>query len=78
MTTSVTTDAIYISIRAAAFAAYEQQRDLSLRRKERDEFKEGEFERAIDAHRAEYVATMGRAYADFRAREARTAMALPK
>ena len=75
MAMNVTTDAIYISTRAAAFAAYERERDLSIKRKERDEFKEGEFERALDTHRAEYVATMGRAYAEFRGREARAAIA---
>lgn len=71
MRMNVTTDATYISQRAAAFASYEQERDLSLKRKERDEYKEGEFERVRDAQRAEYVAEMGRAYAQFEAREAR-------
>ena len=68
---NITTDATYISARAAAFTAYERERDLSLKRKERDEYKEGEFERVRDAQRAEYVATMTRAYAEFQAREAR-------
>ena len=68
---NITTDATYITTRTAAFAAYERERDLSLKRKERDEYKEGEFERVRDAQRAEYVATMTRAYADFQAREAR-------
>ena len=72
---NITTDATYISTRAATFAAYERERDLSLKRKERDEYKEGEFERVRDAQRAEYVATMGRAYAEFEAREARQAAA---
>ena len=71
----VSTDANYLSTRAATFAAYERERDLSLKRKERDEFKEGEFERVRDAQRAEYVAAMGRAYADFEEREARAAIA---
>ena len=71
----VTTDATYITARTAAFAAYEQERDLSLKRKERDEYKEGDFERVRDAQRAEYVAAMGRAYADFEAREARQLIA---
>jgi hypothetical protein len=70
---NVTTDASYLSTRALAFAAYEKERDLSLKRKERDEYKEGEFERVRDAQRAEYAATMGRAYAEFQAREARQA-----
>jgi hypothetical protein len=68
---NVTTDASYLSARAASFAAYERERDLSLKRKERNEYKEGEFERVRDAQRAEYVAAMGRAYAEFEAREAR-------
>jgi len=68
---NITTDATYISTRAATFAAYERERDLSLKRKERDEYKEGEFERVRDAQRAEYVAAMTRAYAEFQAREAR-------
>jgi hypothetical protein len=72
---NVTTDATYLSKRAASFAAYERERDLSLKRKERDEYKEGEFERVRDAQRAEYVAAMGRAYAEFREREARQAIA---
>src|SRR6478609_1126839 len=68
---SVVNDATYIETRAATFAAYEVERDLSLKRKDRGEYKEGEFERVRDAQRAEYVATMTRAYADFQAREAR-------
>ena len=67
----VTTDATYISTRAEAFAAYEIERDLSLKRKERGEYKDGEFERVRDAQRAEYAAVMGRAYAEFEARDAR-------
>jgi hypothetical protein len=72
---NVGTDAAYISARAAAFAAYERERDLSLKRKERDQYKEGEFERVRDAQRAEYAAAMGRAYVEFQAREARQAAA---
>ena len=72
---NVTMDANYLSIRAAAFAAYERERDLSLKRKERDEYKEGEFERVRDAQRADYAAAMGRAYAEFQTREARAAAA---
>jgi hypothetical protein len=68
---NVTTDASYLSTRAAAFALYERERDLSLKRKERDEYKEGEFERVRDAQRAEYAAAMGRAYAEFQEKEAR-------
>lgn len=71
----VSTDATYMSIRAANFAAYERERDLSLKRKEHDEYKEGEFERVRDAQRADYAAAMGRAYAEFQAREARLAAA---
>jgi hypothetical protein len=69
----VTNDAIYMSTRAESFARYEIERDLSLKKKERGEYKEGEFERVRDAQRAEYVAAMGRAYADFQARELREA-----
>jgi len=72
---NVTTDAAYLSTRAATFAAYERERDLSLKRKERDEYKEGEFERVRDSQRAAYAAAMGRAYAEFTAREARLAAA---
>jgi hypothetical protein len=71
----VTTDATYQTKRTAAFAVYERERDLALKRKERDEYKEGEFERVRDAQRAEYVAAMGRAYAEFEEREAREATA---
>jgi hypothetical protein len=71
----VMTDAGYLSTRAATFAVYEVERDLSLKRKERGEYKEGEFERVRDAQRAEYAAAMGRAYAEFEEREARQAAA---
>jgi len=72
---NVTTDATYLSTRAATFAVYERERDLSLKRKERDEYKEGEFERVRDGQRAEYASAMGRAYADFEARERHAAAA---
>jgi len=72
---NVTTDATYLSRRSATFAAYEKERDLSLKRKERNEYKEGEFERVRDAQRAQYVAAMGQAYAEFQEREAREAAA---
>jgi hypothetical protein len=72
---NVTTDATYISTRTATFAVYERARDLSLKRKERNEYKEGEFERVRDKQRADYAATMARAYAEFQAREARQAAA---
>jgi len=72
---NVMTDASYLSTRAASFAVYERERDLSLKRKERDEYKEGEFERVRDGQRADYAAAMGRAYAEFEAREARQAAA---
>ena len=72
---NVSNDADYLSTRAANFEIYERHRDLSLERKERDEYKEGEFERERDAQRAEYVAAMGRAYSEFKAREARQAAA---
>jgi hypothetical protein len=72
---NVGSDATYMSTRAANFAVYERERDLSLKRKERDEYKEGEFERVRDAQRADYAAAMGRAYAEFQAREARAAAA---
>ena len=64
---NVTQDSIYISARNATFATYERERDLSLKRKERNEYKEGEFERVRDAQRADYAAAMGRAYAEFQA-----------
>jgi hypothetical protein len=72
---NVTTDGSYLSTRATAFAAYEKERDLSLKRKERNEYKEGEFERVRDAQRAQYVAAMGRAYADFLERQVRETIA---
>jgi hypothetical protein len=72
---NVSSDATYISTRAASFAHYEQERDLSLKRKERNEYKEGEFERVRDAQRADYASAMGRAYAEFQAREAKHAIA---
>jgi hypothetical protein len=68
---TVTTDADYLSARAANFAAYERERDLALQREERGEYKQGEFERARDALRYEYAVAMSRAYAEFLAREAR-------
>ena len=71
---SVVTDAAYIETRAASFAAYEVERDLSLKRKERGEYKEGEFERVRDAQRAEYAATMGRAYVEYQTRQHRNAL----
>jgi hypothetical protein len=72
---NITTDATYLSKRAATFAIYERERDLALKRKERDEYKEGEFERVRDAQRADYVAAMGRAYVEFQEREAAQAIA---
>ncbi len=71
---SVTRDALYLDTRATNFAAYERERDLSLERKQRGEYKEGEFERARDAQRAEYAAAMARAYEEFRARDASSAI----
>ena len=47
------------------------RRDRALERNKRGEYKEGEFERVRDAQRSEYAAAMGRAYADFVARETR-------
>jgi hypothetical protein len=38
---------------------YEREHDLALKRKERDEYKEREFERVSDGQRAEYAAAMG-------------------
>jgi len=73
---NVGADPTYVSTRAAVFAAYEKERDQSLKRKERGEYKEGEFDRARDTQRAEYAAAMGRAYAEFQARTARPAAAL--
>jgi hypothetical protein len=70
------TDSDYMSSRATAFAAYERERDLSLKRQERGEYKEGEFERVRDAQRVDYAVAMGRAYVEFQAREARQAAAI--
>lgn len=67
----VMTDADYLSARAENFAIYERERDLSLKRKERGEYKEGEFERVRDVQRHEYAIAMSRAYAEFLAKEAR-------
>lgn len=64
-------DPNYISSRAEAFAEYERQRDLSLKRNERNEYKEGEFERVRDTQRTDYAIAMGKAYAEFQAKEAR-------
>jgi len=72
---NVTNDANYLSTRTASFADYERERDLSLKRKERGEYKEGEFERVRDAQRADYAAAMGRAYADFETRARQAAAA---
>lgn len=72
---NVTTDTDYLSARATNLAVYEKERDLSLKRKERGEYKEGEFERVRDAQRFEYAAAMGRAYAEFLARVTRQALA---
>ena len=66
---SVSRNTIYLDTRAVHFAAYERERDLSLERKERGEYKEGEFERVRDAQRAQYVAAMGQAYREFESRE---------
>ena len=72
---NVTNDADYLSTRAASFADYERERDLSLKRKEKGEYKEGEFERVRDAQRSDYAAAMAKAYLDFelRARQAAAA-----
>ena len=72
---NVMNDPNYISSRATAFAEYERERDLSLKREERNEYKEGEFERVRDSQRTDYAIAMGRAYAEFQAREARQAVA---
>jgi len=72
---SVTRDPIYIDARNASFAEYERERDLSLKRKDRGEYKEGEFERERDAQRANYAAAMSRAYEEFTARERAAAVA---
>lgn len=67
---NVTTDAEYLSARARNVAIYEQERDLSLQRKERGEYKEGEFERVRDMQRHQYAIAMSEAYAAFLEREA--------
>ena len=72
---SVSRDSVYLDSRAEHFAAYERERDLSLVRKDRGEYKEGEFERVRDAQRAQYVSAMGRAYAAFQARQLATGQA---
>ena len=73
----VSTDVDYLQARAENFAAYERERDLSLQRKARGEYQEGEFERVRDAQRLAYVVAMGRAYEEFRAREAAAAVGSP-
>jgi hypothetical protein len=73
----VTADVDYLSARSANFAVYERERDRALERNKRGEYKEGEFERVRDAQRSEYVAAMGRAYAEFLARETRQAVSAP-
>jgi len=67
----VTTDAVYLDARERNLAIYERERDLALQRKERGEYKEGEFERVRDAQRHQYAIAMSSAYAGFVAREAR-------
>jgi hypothetical protein len=73
----VTTDADYLNARDRNLAIYERERDLALRRKERGEYKEGEFERVRDAQRHQYAIAMSAAYAEFLAREARQMLATP-
>jgi len=72
---NLTSDVDYLSARSTHFAAYEHERDLSIERNKRGEYKEGEFERVRDAQRSEYVAAMGRAYVEFLAKERRQAAA---
>ena len=73
----VSTDADYMTARAKNLAIYERERDLSLQRKERGEYKEGEFERVRDVQRHEYAIAMSRAYAEFLEKEARELASAP-
>ena len=70
----ITSDTDYLSARSTNFSVYEHERDLSIERNKRGEYKEGEFERVREAQRSEYVAAMGRAYAEFLAKERRQAI----
>lgn len=71
----VSTDPDYLSARAANLAKYEAERDQSIRKNEKGEYKEGEFERVRDQQRHDYAIAMSRAYAQFIERETRQAIA---
>ena len=70
----VSTDPDYLAARAANFAKYEAECSATEKKNEQGGFKEGEYERVLDAHRHEYAIAMGRAYADFVERETRQAI----
>lgn len=71
----VSNDPDYLSARAANLAAYEAERDASLKKNDKGEYKEGEFERVRDVQRHDYTIAMSRAYAEFLQRETRQAIA---
>lgn len=71
----VSTDPDYLDARAANLAKYEAQRDAAIKKNEKGEYKEGEFERVRDQQRHDYTIAMSEAYADFVQRETRQAIA---
>ncbi|HZR03690.1 MAG TPA: hypothetical protein VFA81_11015 [Burkholderiales bacterium] len=71
----VSTDPDYLNARAANLATYEAERDLAIRKNEKGEYKEGEFERVRDVQRHNYTIAMSHAYAEFLQRETRQAIA---
>jgi hypothetical protein len=71
----VSTDPDYLSARTANLAKYEAEVELALKKNEKGEYKEGEFERVRDVQRHDYTIAMGRAYTEFLQRETREASA---
>jgi len=71
----VSTDPQYLDARDANLAKYEAERDASLKKKDRNEYKEGEFERVRDVQRHDYAIAMSRAYAEFLDRETKQTQA---
>lgn len=71
----VSTDPDYLGARAAQLAKYEAERDQAIKKNDKGEYKEGEFERVRDAQRHEYAIAMSRWYAEFTLRETKQAQA---
>ncbi len=71
----VSTDPDYLGARADNLAKYEADRDLAIKKNEKGEYKEGEFERVRDQQRHDYAIAMSRAYALFLERESKQAIA---